>query len=56
MNEQSRGTELIAAGDLNANMERTEGQGQDKKVTSFRDGAHGARTGQHGRWYVKGGG
>ena len=32
MNERQRGTELIVAGDLNADLERTAGQGLDKEI------------------------
>ena len=34
MRERPRGTELVSAGDLNADLERTGGRGRDKDITA----------------------
>ena len=64
MGEQPRGAELIVAGDLNADLERTGGRGRDKDITAVvatagledlritfsHNGAIGVGSGGHGRW------
>ena len=64
MRERPRGTELIVAGDLNADLERTGERGRDKdimtvvatarledlRITFSHNGAIGVGSGGRGRW------
>ena len=64
MREQPRGTELIVAGELNADLESTGGRGRDKDITAVvatagledlwitfsHNGSLGVGSGGRGRW------